>query len=302
MPASYSLAPEVQSGVAACSGAFGCLEAVAGSVLGVLLWTGLSTGVLFAPQANVREALAAIRRECEAIAAEQDALTAFATEVEELSATGPTRTVDGGAVGVVSATNSQPRGMAKLRRAYRETVMAVGHYEQDYGEPLPENLANELGDGVAGAVLTNDVLSPQIKRAVLSSAEEGHTRRGGYLDTLDRERERLSAAGERLDDAAARCVAVDGDRLRRRPFGELQDRFARLDDEREALASTLQARQEQLQEGVTFGWQRRDSESVYRYLYRDIDATYPVLADGARVLARMDGVERRLTTALTARV
>ncbi|MFC6736201.1 hypothetical protein ACFQEQ_08120, partial [Halolamina salina] len=77
-------------------------------------------------------------------------------------------------------------------------------------------------------------------------------------------------------------------------------RFECLDETRESLEATLARRQEQIQEGVTFGWQREDSESVYRYLYRDLDATYPVLADGTRVLARMDDVESRITTALTA--
>jgi hypothetical protein len=302
MPASYSLAPEIEGEVAACSGAFGCVEALAGSVLALLLWAGLSTGLLFAPRTNVRAAIEAIRAEYEAITAEQEALSAFESRVEGLATAGPTSTVEGGAVGVVGASNGRSPGMAELREAYRETVMAVDHYDRDYGESFPVNIANEFGDGVAGAVLANDTLSPQVKQAVIASAREGTTRREKYLDTLDRERRRLDEAGGVLEDAAAGCEAVDGDRLRRRSFEELQDRFQRLGDERASLEATLERRQEQIQEGVTFGWQRRDSESVYRYLYRDIDATYPVLADGTRVLSRMDDVEDRLTTALTARV
>ncbi len=302
MPASYSLAPEIEGEVAACSGAFGCVEALAGSVLALLLWAGLSTGLLFAPRTNVRAAIEAIRVEYEAITAEQEALSAFESRVEGLATAGPTPTVEGGAVGVVGATNGGSAGMAELRDAYRETVMAVDHYDRDYGESFPVNIANEFGDGVAGAVLANETLSPQVKRAVIASAREGTTRRERYLDTLDKERRRLDEAGETLEDAAASCEAVDGDRLRRRSFEELQGRFQRLDDERETLEATLERRQGKVQDGVTFGWQRRDSESVYRYLYRDIDATYPVLADGTRVLSRMDDVEDRLTTALTARV
>ena len=302
MPASYGLAPEVEGEVAACSGAFGCAEALAGSIVALVLWAGLSTGLLFAPRANVRAAREAIHAEYEAITAEQDALSAFASRVKQLSAAGPTSTVEGGGVGVVGATKGGSGGMAQVREAYRETVMDVDHYERDYGESLPVSLAKEFGDGVAGAVLANDTLSPQVKRAVIASVEEGHTRRDRYLDTLDTETERLAEAGEVLESAAARSEAVDGDRLRRRSFEELQERYERLDTERDSLEATLERRQEQIQEGVTFGWQRRDSESVYRYLYRDVDATYPVLADGTRVLARMDDVESRLTTALTARV
>jgi hypothetical protein len=93
---------------------------------------------------------------------------------------------------------------------------------------------------------------------------------------------------------------LDGNRLRLQSFEDLRARFDRLDETRESLETALSRRQVQIHEGVTFGWQRRDSESVYRYLYRDMDATYPVLADGARVLARIDDVESRITTALTA--
>ena len=302
MPASYSLAPNVEGGVAACSGAFSCLEAIAGSLVALLLWAGLSTGLLFAPRANVRAALAALRKEREAIVAEQDALNAFATRIKELPAAGPAPTVEAGSVGVVSAANSQPHGMAKVQEVYRETLMDVEHYDRDYGESLPENLAKEFGDGIAGAVLANDGLSPQVKRALLTSAKEGHTRRGRYLETLDRERARLDEAGDSLETAAACCDAVDGNRLRRRSFEDLQNRYERLDDGRESLTAMLQQRQKQLREGVTFGWQRRDSESVYRYLYRNVDATYPVLADGTCMLQRMDEIESDLTTALTARI
>ena len=300
MPASYGLAPEIEEEVAACSGPFGCAEALAGSVIALVLWAGLSTGLLFAPRANVRAAREAIRAEYEAIVAEQDALSAFTSRVKQLATAGPTSTLDGGGVGVVGAANGQSRGMEQIRTAYRETVMDVEHFEHDYGESLPVNLANEFGDGVAGAVVANDALSPQVKRAVIASAEESRTRRERYLDTLDTERERLAEAGEMLEDAADRCATVDGDRLRRRSFDDLQERFERLEEGRESLEAALSRRQEQIREGVTFGWQRRDSESVYRYLYSELDVTYPVLADGTRVLGRMDDVESRLTTALTA--
>ncbi|GAB7013187.1 DUF7260 family protein [Halolamina salina] len=300
MPASYGFSPDIEQEVAACSGAFGCAEAVAGSLIALVLWAGLSTGLLFAPRANVRAATEAIRREYEAITAEQDALSSFVSRVRELSAAGPAPTVEGGGVGVVGAANGQSGGMAQVREAYRETMMDVEHFERDYGESLPVNLANEFGDGVAGAVVANDALSPQVKRAVIASAEESCARRDRYLDTLDDERRRLERAGDALDDAAARCAELDGDRLRRESFDDLQARFECLDETRESLEATLARRQEQIQEGVTFGWQREDSESVYRYLYRDLDATYPVLADGTRVLARMDDVESRITTALTA--
>jgi len=301
MPAAYSLQPEVQAEIATCSGTLGCLEAIGSSAVVFLLWLGLLTELLFAPWVNVRAALSAIQTEYDAITAEQEALTSFVTRVEELPAGGPTPTVGSGGVSVVVATNSQPGAMAEVRDAYQETLMAVDHYDRDYGEPLAENLANELGDGIAGTVLSNDSLSPQVKRVLINSAQNGYTSREQYLGTLDSERTCLEAAGESLEEVASCCADADGSRLRLRSFSELQDRYDRLQDARGRLTATLERRQEQLQEGVTFGWQRRDSESVYRYLYRDIDAIFPVLADGTRLLERIETVESRVTTALTSK-
>lgn len=304
MPTTYSLADDVEHGLAACNSTFGCFEAIAISLLAMLAWAGFSAGLLFVPRENVRGAIAAIRTECESVAAERDALARFAERLQELPTTQIQGTsVQGAGIGVASTT-TQPTadGMAAVEKAYRETMMAVDHYESDYGEPFAQHLASEFGEEVAGAVVANDQLTPQLKSALLTGAREGQNQRAQYIDALEREQERLQQADRTFAAVADCCESVDGDRLRRRSFEELQDRLERLGDQRDTLTETLRDRQEQLHDGITFGWDRKDAESVYRYLYRDIDATYPVLADGSSLLQRVKEVETRLTTALTSRI
>ncbi|MEF8801096.1 MAG: hypothetical protein V5A38_13495 [Halolamina sp.] len=304
MPAKHGLPSNVEQGLQACNTTFGCFEVVAVSMLAMLAWAGFSAGLLFAPRANVRGALAAIGAECDSVIAERDALAHFADQLGELPTTQLQGTsVQGAGIGVASTTSRPPNdGMAAVENAYRETVMAVDHYEQDYGEPFAQHLATEFGEEIAGAVVANDQLTPQVKSALLTSAREGQHQREKYLEAMGRERERLQEADRLLGSIADTCESVDGNRLRRRPFEELQCRLDRLFEERERLTDALQERQERLHEGITFGWDRRDTESVYRFLYRDLDATYPVLADGTNLLERMRDVESRLTTAVTARL
>lgn len=302
MPAAYDLAPAVEEGFRTCGSAYGCFEVATASVLLLVAWLGLSTFMLFSPQVNIRAAAAAIEEEYTRVEDEQTALSRFAERISRVTASQP-MAAQANAIGTtVQLTNSGGgTGMGEVRRAYENTVMAVDHYEEDYDESLPEHLASEFGENVAGAVVTGDGLTPQLKQALVTGCQEGHAQRTQYLEGLDREERQLEKMGEQFESAAELVDEVDGRRLRRRPFDDLRDRIDRLDGQRAAVATTLEERQRHLQEGVQFGWERRDSESVYRYLYEDLDVTYPVLADGTRLLSHMRDVEHRLLTALTAR-
>lgn len=299
MPSAYDLAPEVGQGFQSCGSALGCLEVATASLLVVLVWAGFSTFMLFSPQVNVRDAVAALRSEYARVEDERTAFAAFSDRLETIPAAHPMAAQ----VNTVGTTMSANTGgeMAHVLCAYEETVMAVDHYEEDYGEPLAQHLAVEFGENVAGAVTTNDSVSPQLKQALIANSQDSRAQRQQYLNSLERERRQLTRAGESFESLADVCADVDGDRLRRRPFDELQDRLGRLAAAQHRLRDVLQERQQQLHQGVKFGWERRDAESVYRYLYQELDVTYPVLADGTRLAERMREVEHKLVTALTAR-
>lgn len=286
-------------GLRSCGSTLGCFEAIAVSMGALLVWAGFSAGLLFAPRRNVRNATTAIKRECAVVASERRALARFADRLDDVPTSQLSRSVQGSVVTASSPTTGG--GMAAVEDAYRETVMAVDHYEADYDEPFGEHLASEFGEQVASAVLTNDRLSPQVKSALLTGAREGCQKRSRYIETLTAERERIARDGELFESVAEECDAADGDRLRRCSFDELQDRLEGLHRQREVLSERLTARQEQLHEGIAFGWTRRDAESINRYLYADLDTTYPVLADGTALLNRIKEIESRLVTALTAR-
>lgn len=303
MPAAYDLAPAVEEGFRTCGTAHGCFEVAVTSILLFVAWAGLSTFVLFSPQVNIRAAVRAIDDEYGRVEDEQTALARFADRISRITASQPAA-ARANAVGTNVQFVEQSGGggaMAEVKSAYEETVMAVAHYEEDYDEPLPKHLASEFGENVAGAVVTGDDLTPQLKQALSAGCQEGRAQRDQYLEGLRREEEQLEQMVDQFGRAASVTDEVDGRRLRRRPFEDLCERIDRLDTQRAAVSTTLEDRQRHVQEGVQFGWERRDTESVYRYLYEGLDVTYPALADGARLLDHMRDVEHRLMTALTAR-
>ncbi|AEN05019.1 hypothetical protein Halar_1270 [halophilic archaeon DL31] len=303
MLTSYSLPNEVEHGFQSCGSSIGCVEAIAVSLLVLFAWGGFSAGLLYSPVSNVRGAVAALQRESAAVTAEREALGRFADRLEAVPTVQLQAPTAHGAGVSVASTPSQPptKGMAAVEEAYRETMMDLPHYEEDYGEPFAEHFAGEFGGEVAGAVLTNDRLTPQVKNVLLSEIREGRRQRSVYVDALEREEDRLREANSLLQGVHEQTTAVDGKRLRRLPFDQLRGRIETLDDQRERLAVALEDRQHRLHKGVTIGWDRRDSESVYQYFYRDLDATYPVLADGTELLGKLRDVESRLITALTAK-
>lgn len=301
MPAAYDLAPAVEEGFRTCGSTYNCLEVAAASLVAFVAWAGLSTFVLFSPQVNVRAAVAALSEEYRRVEDEQNALASFADRVGSVAASMPVAAQANTVGTAVARSQSGGGGMSEVRCAYEETVMSVDHYEDDYGEPLAEHLASEFGENVAGAVVTSDSVSPPLKQALIAGCREGRAQRDQYLEGLSREEHHLQEAGSQFEQSSQVCAELDGDRLRRRPFDDLYERIERLDDERETVRSTLEARQHHLHEGVRFGWERQNAESVYRYLYGDLDVTYPVLVDGTRLLTEMREVEHRLLTGLTAK-
>jgi hypothetical protein len=230
---------------------------------------------VLAPTRTAREQAETERAE---VAAERRAIEAFIDRVESLStasrARAGTRSPGMGTVAV--ETDASDATLATIRSAYRETVMAVDHYETVYGDGLPESLAAEfgpelavaIGDGAGGA------FTPQLRGALLDAAGESRDDRTRFLDTLDAEIESLRAAEN--------------------AFGEL---FGRLGDQPEGapaapapgdgivdrLETIAAGRQERLNRRPDV--RRVDGHDLCSYLYADAGWTYPVLAGVARFRA-----------------
>lgn len=205
------------------------------------------------------ESLAATERR--EVAAERAAFERFretVEQVEPVSQSGDPRPL---------ATGPNGRTGATVRAGYRETVMAVDHYESVYDEPMGENMASELGNDIACALHPDSsvAFTTPVKRRVLASVADCVEERDALESAVAAECDSLAAS---RDDVQEVVGPLDG--------GVVPDWYR--DRFREALDDVAARRQEYLR-GIT----RFDGHEFCGYLYADRPWRFPVLTAVARL-------------------
>lgn len=232
--------------------------------------------------------------------AERDALQQFASHCRRIEPT-TTQTVTSSMVidptHMLRGKSQQDSSLQRLREAYRQTVMAVPHYEDEYNEPLAENLAAEVGEALATALTSEQHLTPHLIQTLHHAVQQAAAERDAFLTDLDREAAALNTAHATLTDItqwlADRAV---------QPFENwsIDERYATHDTLRtykhqcDMLAAE---RQEMLYAGqITVS--RIETDLFTTYLYQALDVTYPVLADLAAVGDLLEQARHRVEQVL----
>lgn len=272
------------------------LSAVAGTLY-VWLFTPLSVATVVgaatryglavvACLSRLPEAAATVREERTRTEAERDAFRQFAQLVAATDPveprlewpSAPPRQADRGAV-AVSTDGSGPvpsnDSLQEVRDAYRETVMATAHYEEEYAESLGENMATEFGPEIARAVTDGGAVTPQLRERLLECSLQAGRERARFLQRLEEERESVADARRVLRDVHERVERVE-ESLHRRSVRELVESWRRLEEADETRTAVLTERQSRLHAMAD----RRPSLSLQAYLYADQPWTFPVLNDG----------------------
>jgi len=169
---------------------------------------------------------------------------------------------------------SQLRAADQLRKAYRETVMNVPHYEDVYGESLETNVAAELPPEVA--VLFQepaDQITPDQKTRIRAAATNARASRETLAANLADELESLATAYDELD---AVITQLDGPHVP----GLYTAQFEA------TLTNSIQTRQEILDDRPHRS--RADGHDLCHYLYADQGWTYPVLTAVARLRSAVE--------------
>lgn len=221
------------------------------------------------------------------VRAEANALETFVERVRALPADSPPQATPGAPTALATQSTT---GVEPVREAYRETMMAVDHYEEDYDESLAENMRSEFGPDVANAVLGSDSLPPGLQSGLVAAAEGCIAEREAFLDRLAAEMGDVeSAAGplHSIDDALSDIVAEP----RIAPFDDLVDRWRRLDRLETACTEVVEDRRACLR--------NRDAFDLAAYLYSSVGPPYPVLAAAASLTGDIREERRRTTDMLT---
>jgi len=296
-------APQLGAVDQLCTANLGCGQSDVLAQLLLLVVTGLVTVVLVATFVHLRHSLAAVAEEQSRTATERQAFSRFAREVAKLEAMGPTVQLGaspGGATAVSAAVTPHHSGLERVLTAYEATVLAMSHYEEEYDEPLLENMRRELGDEVAIAVEENEQLTPALQAALVARSREAAADRERLMVRLDHEREALGAANDELARVAKAVDDFEAEPLDGKGFVRLTDDWQWLGELESRLSRLLRHRQSALQAG---GLDDLDADrpSLNAYLYGSLDTTFPVLAEASALADRLRAVRRRVLLELTDR-
>jgi len=217
----------------------------------------------------IASARRAVQREYEEVEAECRAFEDCHERVTGLETVSATDARNHAALSRPHRLTPRSPGVEDVRRAFRETVLSVDHYDRVYDESLVEHVRAELSVDLATSLRpeSNPLFTDLYKQRLLDSLERAVQARERFCSQLETELASLRTHGDTLDSLLAASEASGGRVRCESDTGERLDEIGR-------------ARQETLQ-GYT-PLSRTDGHSLCLYLYQDHDWTYPVLSAVAR--------------------
>lgn len=243
----------------------------------------------------------AARTERRRTAAERRAFEAFADRIADVDcsvagAGQSIRTIGQGGTVAPSVTSVSPGGTTPtdaVRRAYEETVMAVSFYEAEYGDDYAESLHAEFGPEVATAVTDPDCFGPPAKAALLSATRRAIQERTQLVETCNRERTSADTAAESLLPVASELDTLATTDPTGELFGTLEARWNRLSTLRDRSEDAAAVRQIGIHDRRSRHDLSVDEPDICAYLYKDLDAYYPILGVCASLAERATTLQDR---------
>lgn len=236
-------------------------------------------------QPTIERAITLVEAEIELLEDEADAFERFLGHLHDIGTSGSNTAASGGPpVGMVGAKTVPTEGVREVRRAYRETVMATPHYEEEYGDTLRESVAEELGERLAGHIADGELLTPAIHEALIRASEEARDNRRYFLRHLHQERESLQDIEAELNDIE-RSVADLVECIR---AASTSSQLASIDTELAALerqcVNVANRRQSTIHDRSVRTLSGVDGISLVRYLYAEMETVTPAISDVATLL------------------
>jgi hypothetical protein len=249
---------------------------------------------------RLADARAELERERRRTTDEVDALEHFRNRVRSFDTETPRdRTGRPTLAAAIENDGGRSDALDQVRAAYESTVMAVPHYDEEYGDCYRESLAAEFDAHVAVALTEGTAFDERCKTILRSAIDESTTARRSLLAAIDEEANSLSTATEELTS-----VANSLDSLSERPF--VEESFGGLDAYRARLGQletncedALDRRQRSVFDQRRAAWLPADAPDIARYLYQNLDADYPVMSVIADLLERISTLRSRVERAMS---
>ncbi|RLM33082.1 hypothetical protein [Haloarcula sp. Atlit-120R] len=248
------------------------------------------------PRERLERAVALVEEEQAAVEAERDAYRRFAKRLDAIEPTEVVQTemaATSAATAVSTGTNAQCNALARIERAYRETVMATPDFEQQYGESFTAHFTREFGAELATRLHNARVLTPALYGGLQQAAATAVHDRKRYYRILRREYDSMTACAKAVQNI----------------HGSLQEIHSRLETDLESpVLGTLDAELAELETkcdprltnrqqlvadrtAKTFG--EFEDMRLTQYLYGELEVVYPALCTLAECLRTIRNCRQR---------
>ena len=259
---------------------------------------------------SIRDAREAVRVERECTVAECGAFEQFALCVGRLDPPAPPSDTFSHVQerprmmnpNLTSSSKAATDDLDAVHRAYRETVMSMDHYEEEYDESMGVNMAAEFSDELAVAITNGSQFTPYLQQTVVQAANAAKTRRKEFIPRLDEEENMLEDAQQTLASVGEQFETLTTQPRYQRSVADLREARQQLTDCITSCEQLLDERQTQRVAGHTAEPHTDELVDLQHYLYRSLEVTYPVLAAGTTVLDRCVTARHRIEEDLTYRL
>ena len=234
---------------------------------------------------HVRSAIEIVTTDRDRTTSERKAFTRFSDRLSEFSVAGvasktnpPRHTPTQAALDQTSISRSESQ-ITRVCKLYRETVMGVNHYSEEYGDSLGESITEEFGSETAATLANTDHLTPQLRDRLLEASTRAQKSRHALLQGLKHEHSALQNADETLSELGADLNDIlSAQSLQTWPDEELTTAKKNLHERERECNRLATDRQTTLHEQRVPSTHHIDLEFI-EYLYRSLPVTYPVLTD-----------------------
>lgn len=238
-----------------------------------------------------------VREEKGLVESELAAFRRFEKQIEAVPGTSSSQTGTAEPAGALTV-QSGVSPTRKLEHSYRSTVMAVPHYETEYGDTFEESIRTEFDRAIVQVITGAIPYTPLAKSRLLGASETARRNRSALVEDLDRELAALSVAISRLEawDEQLDHVHERIDTWPECRASEVVSTIERIRAECDARSAERQQRIHRHATGVTrYG----EPDTFVQYLYGRTEFSMPILADISSIGHRLDRERSRLGARLT---
>lgn len=221
----------------------------------------------------------------------RDAFEQFATSVNDLTPINLKKGVTGkqNRELLFTPADSPEDQIDTVCTLYRETIMNVGHYNEEYGESLPTNISTELGPDCAAAVLTNSNFNSSVQKALVQKSRIAAQERDRFVTLINSELESLQTAEKRLEHLVSSINQIEERNVQELSYEETEKVEENIQTVNPKCRSIIDERQSKYVKAP-----KNDGFSLQEYLYCEYEWTHPVVSDAIDIIEKMQNIESQV--------